>query len=71
MQMLWYEHIEPYIPNMTQLKARLIASYWREFWENPDRFKGTNLPKIISDWVETEVKNGSYNEWGEFRRLGR
>ena len=65
---MFYDHITPYIPNMTQLKAYLISEYWREFWENPRQFKDTDLPKIITDWVEREIQNGSRNEWGKFER---
>ena len=69
--MLFYDHIKPYISNMTQVKASLICTYWREFWENPDKFKDTDLPKIISDWAEKESQNIVYDEWGGYRRIGR
>lgn len=68
MQNIWLGDIKKYIPDITQEKARLISSNWREFWDHPDRYKNTDLPQIISDWVNEEIKHWHYDEYYDWRR---
>lgn len=67
-QMILYDHITPYIPEMNQAKAELIMRYWRAFWERPREFEGTGLSEIITDWLELETPKYEYDECGALVR---
>ena len=40
--------------NVDWAETDAIHMYWREFYENPEKYKGTELEKIVLRWV----KNG-------------
>lgn len=53
MEKIRLDRLKPYLPNivLTNKKAQLISYWWREFYENPERYKDTPIPHIIEEWL--------------------
>lgn len=43
-------------PNITRGQIEVIHDYWRVFYENPEKYKGTELEKMVFEWLEGEGK---------------
>lgn len=61
-----FKTLQQYIPELTQLKIMLIKDYWRGFYEHPDNFRETDLPQIISEWLEREIPKYERDPRGAF-----
>ena len=41
---------------MTWGQTQAIRQYWRIFYENPKKYKGTELEKMVLEWLNGEGK---------------
>ena len=53
-------------PEITFAEMEAIEYYWREYFENAECFKGTELEKMVFEWLKSEkgkeVVRG-YRQW--------
>ena len=53
-------------PNTTFAEMEAIENYWREYFENAKRYKGTELEKMVFEWLKSEKGKevvGRYSQW--------
>ena len=44
-------------PNLSYGQKDAIRAFWREFYENPEKYKGTELETIVFKWLERGGKH--------------
>ena len=67
MQWTWeMEVLQKMYPNLNLTWGHIeaLSFYWREFYEHPQKWKGTELEEIVLEWLESDegkVKVEKYN----------
>lgn len=48
--------LEKLYPDLTWGQVQAIRQYWRVFYVNPQKYKGTQLEDMVFDWLKTDGK---------------
>lgn len=46
-------------------ETEAIRQYWRIFYDNPEKYKGTELEKMVLDWVKNGEGKQVAVKWNE------
>ena len=54
--------------DLTWGQIEAIRQYWRVFYVNPPKYKGTQLEDMVFDWLKTDGKD-IVEEWDNMDRI--
>ncbi len=46
-------------------ESEAICQYWRVFYEDPEKYKGTEVEKMVLDWVKNGDGAKIAEEWNK------
>lgn len=56
-------------PDISWGEIQAIRQYWRVFYENPEKYKGTELEKMVLNWVKNGEGKQKAIKWNESVRI--
>lgn len=56
-------------PEVGWAEQQALRQYWLLFYENPEKYKGSQLEKLAFEWLETEEGQKEVKEWQDGRRF--
>lgn len=57
------KRLEETYPDLTWGHIEALRIYWREFYDNSQEWKGTELEKIIFEWFKNDEVKRMIEEW--------
>lgn len=50
-------------------ETEAIRQYWRIFYDNPTKYKGTELEKMVLDWIKNGEGKQKAKSWNDSVRV--
>lgn len=68
MQFTYQMHVLQKLYGLNWGETEAIRQYWRVFYEDPEKYKETELEKMVLDWVKNGEGKQEAIEWNESTR---